>query len=389
MELLAQITIYKGRDYSAIQLLEGDLSAIPREHAVDILVVSAFPNSYIPLKGTLFLALHERGLSVETLAKNKASDLLAPLGCWLSAPLTPTQRQQFNFKQILCFEPGRHSKEPQTIVGNIFRCINTFAFNEDNDEIAMPVLASGNQKVPIEQMMPALLENAIFWLQNGLPLKCIKLVLHGPEQVRLAKPIFEKIKQQTEKTTHEEKLFIPELPEAAPDLQHHTLNTGSTTDIPEITVGQIGTTIIPPEPPTTPGQTSTSAYDLFISYAHKQTEAVNEFVRELKARNDRLNIFYDRNSIPPGGMWIRKISDAIQHSKAVLCILTPAYSQSDVCWDEFQCAKVMELRNKTSVIKTIYFMMDKDMPPIFAIYSYIDCTEADIQKLKNAVDQFC
>jgi len=129
-------------------------------------------------------------------------------------------------------------------------------------------------------------------------------------------------------------------------------------------------------------------YDLFISYSHKQTEAVQEFVNAIRKKKDALSIFYDRNSIPAGGMWIREISEAIQNSKSVLCILTPEYSKSDVCWDEFQCAKVMELRTKKSIIKTISFIKDEDMPPMFAIYNYIDCTEADVQKLKSCADQF-
>lgn len=387
MQLLSQITIPTGKKDAVIQLLIGDLSAIPKEHAVDILVVSAFPNNYIALKGSLFLALQNRGLSVQALAANKQMDLIAHLGCWLSAPLSAEQKNKFNFKKILCFEPQYHSTEPQTIVGNIFRCINTFAFDEDNDEIAMPVLATGYQKVPIEKMLPPLLENAIFWLQNGLPLKCIKLVLYRQEQADAALPIFEQAKQALVKTPQQEIKNINEHPRRPPEIpypafepekvyvprnaEHHNESTAPVQ--PEV---------LQPHSPPAP------AYDLFISYSHKQTEAVQEFVKAIREKKDALNIFYDRNSIPAGGMWIREISEAIQNSKSVLCILSPEYSKSDVCWDEFQCAKVMELRTKKSIIKTINFIKDEDMPPMFAIYSYIDCTEADVQKLKSSVDRF-
>ena len=382
MQLLSQITIPTGKKEAVIQLLLGDLSAIPKEHAVDILVVSAFPNNYIALKGSLFLALQNRGLSVQALAANKQMDLIAHLGCWLSAPLSTEQKNKFNFKKILCFEPQYHSTEPQTIVGNIFRCINTFAFDEDNDEIAMPVLATGYQKVPIEKMLTPLLENAIFWLQNGLPLKCIKLVLYRQEQANAALPIFTAIKQKTEKTV------LTELHQHPPAFKYHVSDAGNSGDSPEKAgVPNTATEITPELPPESP-VVSPSNYDLFISYSHRQTEAVHEFVKAIQEKKNSLNIFYDRNSIPAGGMWIRKISDAIQHSKSVLCILTPEYSKSDVCWAEFQCAKVMELRTKKSIIKTINFIKDADMPPMFALYSYIDCTEADVQKLKSSVNQF-
>jgi hypothetical protein len=64
----------------------------------------------------------------------------------------------------------------EKVVANIFRCINTFAYDKQNNIIAMPVLASGNQKVPMDKMLPAILDAAIFWLERGLPLTCIKLV---------------------------------------------------------------------------------------------------------------------------------------------------------------------------------------------------------------------
>ena len=128
-----------------------------------------------------------------------------------------------------------------------------------------------------------------------------------------------------------------------------------------------------------------TGYDYFISYSHKHTAAVQELVNALKARHPGRSIFYDRNSIPSGGLWIKMISDAIQHSKNVICVLTPEYSQSAVCWDEFQCAYVMEKRKKLN-IRTINFRNDADLPPMIAIYSYIDCTEGDLDKLKAAVD---
>ena len=388
MQFLSQITVPAGKKDAVIQLLLGDLSNIPKEHAVDILVVSAFPNDYIALKGSLFLALQSKGLSVQALAANKQMDLVAQLGCWLSAPLSTEQKNKFNFKKILCFEPQYHSTEPQTIVGNIFRCINTFAFDEENDEIAMPVLATGYQKVPLEKMLPPLLENAIFWLQNGLPLKCIKLVLYRQEQADEALPIFEQVKQRLTKTAQQETKNISDLPPRPPAVSYPEVAEPEPVYTPRNPEGLSESTGAMPPVALPPRNAPSPTYDLFISYSHKQTDAVQEFVKAIQEKKNALNIFYDRSSIPPGGMWIRKISEAIQNSKSVLCILTPEYSKSDVCWDEFQCAKVMELRTKKSIIKTINFIKDEDMPPMFAIYSYIDCTEADLQKLKSSADQF-
>ena len=162
MKLLSQISIERSEDTAVIQLLQGDLSTIPAEYATDILVMSAFPGDYIALKGSLIYALNEKGLSVEALAMNKQTDLRSQLHCWLSKPLSLSDQQKFNFKKILCFEPGEKIKEPEEVVSDIFRCINSFAFDEENNEVAMPIIGTGYQQVPIEKMLPALLQACYF-----------------------------------------------------------------------------------------------------------------------------------------------------------------------------------------------------------------------------------
>ncbi|MGN6436245.1 MAG: toll/interleukin-1 receptor domain-containing protein [Agriterribacter sp.] len=369
MKLLSELIVTRKEGEAVIQLLQGDLSALPAEHAVDLLVVSAFPDNYITLPGSLFLALHQKGLSVEALAQHKEIDLTSSLGCWLSHALHQREQDRFHFKRVMCFEPRRHSNQPQELVGNIFRCINTFAFNEDIDEVAMPLLATGYQKVPLENMLPALLENAVFWLQNGLPLRSIKLVVYRQENADTAHAVF------SNWVKHNDAPFKPPpIPLPAAEV------TAPTRPVAAEEV------VVKPQPRPAVAQEQ-ATYDYFISYAHEQTTEVHDFVQAILATNKELKVFYDRSSIPAGGLWLKKISDAIQHSSRVICILTPDYSNSDVCWDEFQCAKVMELRKKKSMIKTINFMNDDNMPPMMAIYSYIDCTEKDIQKLKAAIAQ--
>jgi len=108
----------------------------------------------------------------------------------------------------------------------------------------------------------------------------------------------------------------------------------------------------------------------------------------LHHRAPGLKIFYDRTSIPPGGHWIRLISDAVQHARIFVAILSPAYSASPVCWDEFQCAKLKEYTTRQAVIKTIRLYQEKTLPPMMAIHSYIDCTEGDLTKLREAAGSF-
>lgn len=415
MLLLSQIKIARTGGDAIIQLLHGDLTAIPKEHAADILVISAYPNDYSTVdKRTLMSALYDKGIIVADLARDKEIDLLSNLNCWLSKPLPQYQQQQFNFKKILCFEPPSGNGK-EKVVANIFRCINTFAYDKQNNVIAMPVLASGNQKVPMEIMLPAILDACIFWLESGLPLECIKLVLRTEEQVQNALPLFLKSKQQYDlkKSVQEGTITAMDawnLQQIRNQSSAQAVMPIVETELKELTEKEIpltGATSIPPPAPeqasaptsipqTIPtkkeeeetGITTTqpsNGFDMFISYSHKHGQQVKIFVETLLEKNPALNIFYDRTTIPAGGLWIKLISDAIQKSKTVVCILSPEYSASDVCWDEFQCAKAKEYRTKQPVIKTINFFNDANLPLIMSIYSYIDCTEGDIEKLKNCV----
>jgi TIR domain len=366
MNLLSEINIPRAQGGTVIQLLQGDLSAIPAEQATDILVMSAFPGNYTPLQGSLICALEDKGLSVKAMALEKEVDLLKQLHCWLSKPLSVADQQKFNFKHILCFEPGNKIKEPEEVVGDIFRCINTFAFDEDKNDLAMPIIATGYQKIPLQKIVPALLDACFFWLKNGLPIKSIKLVVHRPEQADEALLIFDKFKNGLEA----EQAAQQPARGMAPQPAASAIRVPASAEKPG-------------------GAEPKKGYDYFLSYAHVHSKEVQHFVDELKNKNNSLAVFYDKDSIPAGGLWIKEISAAIQQADKVLVFLSPDYDNSPVCWDEFQCAKLMEYNRKKSIIQTVYLYgyKETEMPPIMGIYSYIDCREGSTEKLDAAIQQ--
>ena len=59
MELLDEIVLQSATGPRTIELLLGDLAALPPEHAVGVLVVSAFPGNYLPTRFSLIGALGE------------------------------------------------------------------------------------------------------------------------------------------------------------------------------------------------------------------------------------------------------------------------------------------------------------------------------------------
>jgi hypothetical protein len=57
-----------------IELCVGDLTAMAGADAVDLLVASAFPSSYVPTPDSLIGALFRRGVSVEDAAAHKLAE---------------------------------------------------------------------------------------------------------------------------------------------------------------------------------------------------------------------------------------------------------------------------------------------------------------------------
>jgi hypothetical protein len=111
-KLLEHIDISDGSMTRRIALYEGDLSAIPKEHHSDILIVSAFPNDYFPTQTSLIGALDRKGISVSRLALKKAHDLRSTSAFWISHPLegAPTS---MNIGRIACFEPTVRGAPPR------------------------------------------------------------------------------------------------------------------------------------------------------------------------------------------------------------------------------------------------------------------------------------
>jgi len=408
-----------------IQLLHGDLAAIPDEHAVDVLVVSAFPNSYTPSRGTLFEDLYERGLDMRDVASRKQEDQRTHLGCWISQPLPRDQVRQFNFKRVVCFEPryrrfvansGFDDENLEQTVGFVFRCLNNFAIPETtagNDarrfeisSVAMPLLATGNQRVPVEAMLPRLLEAAIFWLEEGLPITELKIVAFSHAEREIAADLFSAVAatrravadqpaeaavvtvagdweielatmlagQVIETCTRQlrDRLMALAKDNERPTVEALFERLDRERDIRESALSTDATT----------GPVATPPYDVFVSYAHKQGSEVAMFVQALQQKYPGLRIFYDRRVIRPGGQWIKRISYAVHQARAFIAFLSPDYSASPICWDEFQCAKLKEYNTRASVIKTVRLYSEEDLPPIMGIHTYVDCVEGDLAKLR-------
>jgi O-acetyl-ADP-ribose deacetylase (regulator of RNase III) len=336
MELLDVLTVYYGSEARTIELYRGDLTNLAPQEAVDILVVSAFPNNYLPISGTLVGSLYRQGLSVEELAKNKAVDLRQSCSCWLSHELVAPP-PGIQFKRILCFEPPIFGNVTE-VIADIFRSLVPILSTAQPASVAMPLVSAGSRGESPSEIIDAILDAATHWMALGLPLKQLKIVEQAAARAGTLKQSFAQLK-------------------AAYAAQPLT-------------------------------QSPNYQYDVFISYAHRDSsESVQLIVDELQKHRPGLRIFLDRQTLNPGAAWQQAIYEALDSSRKVIAVYSPAYLKSKVCQEEFNIALYRHRNSAESIVFPI-LVYSAQLPTYMQMLQYADCREGDQERLRAACSTF-
>ena len=333
MKLLDSIEVTSKSGPHRIELFQGDLTQIPSEHAVDILVISAFPNNYTPTPNSLIGALSRIGVNVRDLARDKEVDLRMSFSCWMSKEIEATS-PNIKFRRILVFEPLVRGK-PSEVVGDIFQSLMPFVYVKPYvKSIAMPLVATGNQGIRPERILEPLISAAINWFSLGLPVKVIKIVEHSEQKAIELKGAFSVLKQR----------YAP-----------HSPNKNSTRDF---------------------------RYDFFISYSHQDYDHVEFLYNELKLAKSSLRIFMDRRNLQVGSAWQQELYEAIDDCAQVIVVYSPTYLSSKICKEEYNIA-LLRHREEGNVLVPLY-LKSAQLPTYMRLIQFIDCREADHHKLREA-----
>jgi hypothetical protein len=331
VKLLDFISI-RGKEGKRTELWQGDLTSLGQEEGFDLLVVSAFPNDYTPTATSLIGALNCKGLSVESLAADKEIDLRANFSCWLSKEFTAPDKG-LRFKRILCFEPLFRGKPPE-LVGDIYRALTPIlAEKTDIKSIAMPVVAAGNQGYPVAEMLLPLLEATLNWLENGLPLNCVKIITYSETQTQEAVKVFAEIKDRYS--------------QSAPKV-----------------LQQID-------------------YDVFISYARENKGKIDVIEQSLRQFQPDIRIFLDRKEIDIGTPWQPAIFENLDKCRKFVAMLSPDYLASKVCKEEFNIAWIRSRELDDDIIFPIY-LYTATLPTYMKYRNYFDCREGNNTRIIEA-----
>ena len=333
MKLLDYIRI-QGNGDKRVELYEGDLTEVDQADEFDLLVISAFPNDYIPTSSSLIGALYRKGLSVGKLSSDKDIDLREAFSCWLSKDLKP-EHHGLVFRRILCFEPQTRGRPPE-VVGDIFRALTPIlADSPDIQKIAMPIVAAGDQGYSIAEMLEPLLDAAIHWLEIGLPLTRIKIVTRNASSINDALSVF----------TERKNSYI-----SSEDLA----------------------------PQANPEQ-----FDVFISYSRRNSSESCQIEQSLRDASPSLKIFVDRQSLKIGSAWQPEIFETLDRCKKVVALLSPDYLGSKVCKEEFNIAWIRARETEQDIIFPIY-LYTAPLPTYMKYRNFFDCREGDTSRFDEA-----
>lgn len=333
MRLLDRLTIHYRNEPRHIEIYQGDLTAIPPGEEVDLLLVSAFPNDYEPTERSIIGALDRCGLSVAKLAEKKTLDLREAASCWLSTELTESDSQRYGFRRLICFEPDEFSEPPQQ-VGDIFRALGQFVSVGESRpySVAMPTVATGDAGYPLVDILEPLLNAAVRWLLLGLPLERLKIVAHSPERALELQGAFSMFKKMYQRN--------------------------------------------PPTP-------LSYRFDVFLSYSNHNSAAICQFYHRLRELDNTVKVFLDKQELDIGSAWHEELYQAVFGSRLMAVFYSPTYLISQVCLEEFNLARMHHQQSGSQVLFPIY-LHDVPLPPSMAAIQFIDCREADPDRLDNA-----
>ncbi|MEL7024160.1 MAG: TIR domain-containing protein [Pseudomonadota bacterium] len=330
MMRLAEWDLSEGDDAHRIELYWGDLSDLPDQHAVDVLVVSAFRNDYIPTPGSLIGALQRNGISVYNLSFAKSYDLRDEFSCWLSQPVGVRA-----FKRILCIESGWRGAPPE-VADDLFRALApTSLTNIPTQSVAMPLIGAGDQGYDDAQMLEAIVMAAVGWFRRGISIEVLKIVAYDSESAKKAKSRFLKLKGA-----------------GIPDAREQ------------------------------------NEWDVFLSYSSSDSTAADRIQTELVRQSSEIRVFRDRQSLQKGASWLMQVAYALDSCHTVLALYTPEYWSSMVCKDELSAAYVRQTRANRQVLFPVFYR-HTDIPSFFQALHYVDCREADHRKLSAACKTIC
>ncbi|XP_076442860.1 uncharacterized protein LOC143281529 [Babylonia areolata] len=326
LELKEKIVLQTLQGLSEVQLHFGSITSLPVEEKVDAIFVSSFPGDYASTPSSLIGALKRHlMLDVGKLAQDKEVSLLHSFNCWVSKPLP----DHMPFRRLVCFERKKSEGLAEQISG-IFRAMMP-VFNNQDTRVITPLLAAGNQGHSEEMILKSIVTAACHWILAGLPLRCLKIVVYVPDGRTPPKSGVQLITQ----------------------FQQYKKKWEAKTQ--KMAAAQKKT------------------YDVCMSYAGEDQGLVSDICSRLQEADSRIVIHKDRFTYDHTAVWQKDIFNVMVNSRRIIAVLTPSYTESVECLDQFNLALCCNRLCGEEALVPFYLQTVPSFPSYMTLIQYTEC----------------
>ncbi len=181
------------------------------QETIDILVVSAFQNDYLPVPDTLIGGLYTKGVSVEWLAKEPDIDMRAMQHVWLSKAL---EKETVPYKRIACIELSPYIGTLLDIdivkkrIAALFGMLAAAQYSGVSvKNVVMSIIGANSQKYDAGKMVELILTEGYRALELIPDFSCFKIVVRNRDHFKKLNDAFNKILGRTKSDIVAEDLY--------------------------------------------------------------------------------------------------------------------------------------------------------------------------------------
>lgn len=191
MKLLNIVELTKNNGYCSVEIYNGDITKIGQK--VDLLIVSAFNNSFNPVQGTVMGALYNTYcIDFNKLFENEKLDLRESLNCWIT-----NKHNTSEYGNILVIEIVNY-RDLSTSIEEVFRKLFIAISVLEQlgtlvKSIAMTSLGTGMQNLSFNNTITALVRELKEFLKKGSNVERILFIENDKKKSIFISEVFDTI----------------------------------------------------------------------------------------------------------------------------------------------------------------------------------------------------
>lgn len=348
LKVISHINVHRKEATGRIQLMQGSVEGLAPEDETDMLIVYLRQRgAYKANQDSALAALNRSGFSLPDLEKETKPQpsYRRHYHCWLSRPLPKPRPTGFEFKRLLVYEdPGEELTRDDNIVLDILKCLTTVIGGDVQiSSVLIPLSGALLSPALRKHFVKASVEVTASWMQMGLPVKEVKILLPADADISKDRETFEKMKMKLTTTT---KYQI-----------RQTIN-----------------------------------YDVFFSYAQGDKDAATEMMEFLRSKNPGIRIFDAEPrevSVRQRGIVNLETMEAINQSRIFMSLLSDDYFHSVECTEAFSLAYCRDFDSQGNFIIPL-FWRSCDLTPLarrLVATEGVDCREASFDSAKMLLEE--